>query len=56
VQFERLIQELTKAMPPAYVRVPRTGEMSRFLPVKDFDELAKRKPELEAVLKKRGLL
>jgi UTP--glucose-1-phosphate uridylyltransferase len=56
VQFERLLQELTCAMPAGYVRVPREGETSRFLPVKDFDELARRKTEIERVARTRGML
>lgn len=56
VQFERLLQELTAAMPAAYVTVPRDGARSRFLPVKDFDELAKRRADIEAVAKARGML
>jgi UTP--glucose-1-phosphate uridylyltransferase len=56
VQFERLLQELTAAMPAAFVRVPRDGVASRFLPVKDFDELAKRAPDIRAVAKARGML
>jgi UTP--glucose-1-phosphate uridylyltransferase len=35
IQFERLLQELTKALPAAYLRVPREGAAARFLPVKD---------------------
>jgi UTP--glucose-1-phosphate uridylyltransferase len=56
VQFERLLQELTAAMPAAYLRVPRDGAASRFLPVKDFDELAKRETEIRAVAKARGMV
>jgi UTP--glucose-1-phosphate uridylyltransferase len=56
VQFERLVQELTSAMPAAYVRVPREGAASRFLPVKDHDELARRAPEIRAVAGARGML
>jgi UTP--glucose-1-phosphate uridylyltransferase len=56
VQFERLLQELTAAMPAAYVTVPREGVGSRFLPVKDFEELAKRRPDIETVAKARGML
>lgn len=56
VQFERLIQELTKAMPAVYLRVPRDGEASRFLPVKDMPELERRRPEIEAVARSRGFL
>jgi UTP--glucose-1-phosphate uridylyltransferase len=49
VQFERLLQELTATLPAAYVRVPREGAASRFLPVKDYDELAKRRGDIRAV-------
>lgn len=56
IQFERLVQELTRALPAAYVRVPRDGVTSRFLPVKDPDELARRGPELSAVATSRGML
>ncbi|HEY1692886.1 MAG TPA: UTP--glucose-1-phosphate uridylyltransferase [Polyangiaceae bacterium] len=56
VQFERLLQELTAAMPAAYVRVPRDGVTARFLPVKDHDELARRREEIRAVAAARGML
>jgi UTP--glucose-1-phosphate uridylyltransferase len=56
VQFERLLQELTSAMRAAYVRVPREGVDARFLPVKDFDELAKRVHEIRMVAEARGML
>lgn len=56
IQFERLIQEITKAMPAAFLRVPRRGADSRFLPVKDDDELARRQHEIELVAHKRGML
>jgi UTP--glucose-1-phosphate uridylyltransferase len=56
VQFERLLQELTAAMPAGYVRVPRDGEAARFLPVKDFDELAKRAGDIRAMAEARGML
>jgi len=56
VQFERLLQELTAAMPATYVRVPRDGERARFLPVKDFDELARRQGEIRAVAKANGMV
>ena len=55
IQFERLLQELTAATPSAYVRVPRTTEASRFLPVKDFAELERRKEAIRAVLEHRGI-
>ncbi|MDP9035294.1 MAG: UTP--glucose-1-phosphate uridylyltransferase [Myxococcota bacterium] len=56
VQFERLIQELTAAMTAVYVRVPREGAVSRFLPVKDHDELNKRRDTIREVARQRGML
>jgi UTP--glucose-1-phosphate uridylyltransferase len=56
VQFERLVNEVTSALPTAYVHMPRTGVASRFLPVKDNDELALREPEILAVARARGIL
>jgi UTP--glucose-1-phosphate uridylyltransferase len=53
VQFERLLQELTRALDTVYVRVPRTGPESRFLPVKDPEELGRRRAEIRAVLDAR---
>jgi len=56
IQFERLINELTSHFDTTFVRVPREGEGSRFLPVKDNEELAARKGELELVARARGML
>ncbi|HEY2514380.1 MAG TPA: UTP--glucose-1-phosphate uridylyltransferase [Polyangiaceae bacterium] len=56
VQFERLLQEITSALDAAYVCVPRHGAAARFLPAKDFDELAKRKEHILAVARARGML
>ena len=56
VQFERLLQEITAQMPSAYLEVPREGAASRFLPVKDFDELAKRRANIEVVARARGMV
>ena len=56
IQFERLLQELTSALPSAYITVPREGKESRFLPVKDHDELAKRRANIEAVARARGMV
>ncbi len=55
VQFERLLQELTAAMPAAYVRVPREGVAARFLPVKDHEELARRRETIRQVALARGM-
>jgi UTP--glucose-1-phosphate uridylyltransferase len=56
IQFERLIQEITAHLPSTFVEVGRDGAESRFLPVKDFDELAKRRPTIEVVAKARGMV
>jgi UTP--glucose-1-phosphate uridylyltransferase len=55
IQFERLLQELTAATAATYIRVPRHGSSSRFLPVKDHDELGRRRAEIEAVARARGM-
>jgi UTP--glucose-1-phosphate uridylyltransferase len=54
VQFERLVNEITSALPTKYLHLPRTGADSRFLPVKDNEELAARVPEIEVVARARG--
>jgi UTP--glucose-1-phosphate uridylyltransferase len=56
IQFERLLQELTAALAATYIRVPRHGSSSRFLPVKDQDELGRRRGEIEAVARTRGMI
>jgi UTP--glucose-1-phosphate uridylyltransferase len=54
IQFERIVNEVTAELPTQYLHVPRTGPEARFLPVKDNDELAQRRPEIEAVARARG--
>lgn len=56
VQFERLLQELTAALPSTYIAVPRDGDGARFLPVKDMDELAARRSMIERVARARGMV
>ncbi|MGK4008537.1 UTP--glucose-1-phosphate uridylyltransferase [Sorangium sp. So ce1036] len=56
IQFERLLGEITAALEPRFLRVPREGLASRFLPVKDEAELERRRPEIEAIAKARGML
>jgi UTP--glucose-1-phosphate uridylyltransferase len=56
IQFERLIQEITASLPSTYLRVPRAGVDSRFLPVKDFDELALRRDDIRRVAETRGMV
>ena len=47
---------VTAALPAVYSRVPRDGVASRFLPVKDFDELARRRDDIRAVAEARGMM
>jgi UTP--glucose-1-phosphate uridylyltransferase len=56
IQFERLLGEITVGLDTRFVRVPREGERSRFLPVKDHAELERRRPELDVIAGVRGLL
>jgi UTP--glucose-1-phosphate uridylyltransferase len=56
LQFERLVNEVTFRLPSCFLRVPRSGVESRFLPVKDNEELAARRAENELVARNRGML
>ncbi|MEO6950411.1 MAG: UTP--glucose-1-phosphate uridylyltransferase [Polyangia bacterium] len=56
IQFERLVQELTAVLETRYVEVPREGDASRFLPVKDPAELERRRPVLLSALRARGFM
>ena len=51
IQFERLVGELTAFVPSAFVLVERDGPDGRFQPAKDPDELARRLPQIEAIVK-----
>jgi UTP--glucose-1-phosphate uridylyltransferase len=51
IQFERLVGELTAFVPSHFVEVPRT----RFLPVKDPEELELRRADIAALLRERGI-
>jgi UTP--glucose-1-phosphate uridylyltransferase len=48
IQFERLVGELTSVLDSRFLRVPREGPHSRFLPAKDWDELAVRRDQIAA--------
>ncbi len=48
LQFERLVGELTAFVPSHFILVEREGPDGRFLPVKDPEELARRRPLLAA--------
>jgi UTP--glucose-1-phosphate uridylyltransferase len=56
IQFERILGEITAALEPRFLRVPREGAASRFLPVKDVPELDRRRPEIELVAQERGMI
>ena len=56
IQLERLLQELTAHLPSAYLRVSRHGTDSRFEPIKDHDELARRRDAIRAIAAARGIL
>lgn len=56
VQFERLLGELTSALDTRFVKVPREGLASRFLPVKDGPELDARRPEIASIARDRGVI
>lgn len=56
VQFERLIGEVTSHLETRFLRVPRDGAASRFLPVKDYEELAARRDEMKLVARARGMV
>jgi UTP--glucose-1-phosphate uridylyltransferase len=56
VQFERLVGQLTAFLPSHFLEVPRSGPDGRFQPVKDPEELASRLPDIEHILRARGVL
>lgn len=56
IQFERLINELTSQLDTRYLHLPRTGPSSRFLPVKDNQELERRQGEITEVARDRGMI
>ncbi|HET6850584.1 MAG TPA: UTP--glucose-1-phosphate uridylyltransferase [Gaiellales bacterium] len=48
IQFERLVGELTSFMDSRFVRVPRDGDASRFLPAKSWEELERSRAQIAA--------
>lgn len=50
IQFERLIGELTWWHETRYLHVTREGAASRFLPIKEFDDLARHRDALAAMI------
>jgi UTP--glucose-1-phosphate uridylyltransferase len=56
IQFEHLVGELSAFLSCSCLQVQRDGAEGRFQPVKDPDELALRRPEIEAIMRARGVL
>ena len=56
IQFERLLGELTSYLDTQFLRLPREGAASRFLPVKDYEELEARQNEITLVARDRGMI
>jgi UTP--glucose-1-phosphate uridylyltransferase len=46
IQFERLVGELTSVLESRFLRVPRDGAESRFLPAKDWSELERQREQI----------
>ena len=53
IQLERLVGELTWWHPSRYVHVPRDGAESRFVPVKDADDLAGAQEQIAGIARER---
>lgn len=53
IQMERLVGELTWWHPSHYLHVPREGAASRFIPVKDIDDLRRARAQIATVLRDR---
>jgi len=56
IQFERLVGELTAFAPTLCLHVDREGADGRFQPVKDPEELTRRAPIIESMLRAREVL
>jgi len=56
IQFEHLVGELTAFLPTQCLHVDREGPDGRFQPVKDPEELERRAPRIESMLRGRGVL
>lgn len=55
IQRERLLGEITFHLDTVYIRVPRAGLASRFLPVKSPEELDARREDIARITADRGL-
>lgn len=55
VQFERLLGEISVGLRPRFVRVPREGADSRFMPIKSHADLAAAQAQLGAMMHARDV-
>jgi UTP--glucose-1-phosphate uridylyltransferase len=56
IQFERLLGEMTMAIEPRFLRVPRDGAGTRFLPCKDHKDLEAIRPIVSGIARTRGFV
>jgi len=56
VQFERLVGQLTEFLDATWLRVPRSGPESRFVPIKEPADLARDQDTLKALLSAQGVI
>ncbi len=56
IQFEHLVGELSAFLSCSCVEVARDGRDGRFQPAKDPEELERRRPEIEKILRARGVI
>jgi UTP--glucose-1-phosphate uridylyltransferase len=56
IQFEHLVGELSVHLSCVGLQVPRDGDTGRFQPVKDPAELELRRPQIETIMRARGVL
>ncbi len=56
IQFERLVGQLSAFLSCACMEVPRSGDDGRFQPVKDPEELERRRPDIERIMHARGVI
>ncbi|MFN3200126.1 MAG: UTP--glucose-1-phosphate uridylyltransferase [Bradymonadia bacterium] len=54
IQFERLVGQMTAFLPSAFVKVPREGETTRFVPVKSPEDLEQARAGLMSAWHTRG--
>ncbi|MGH8910994.1 MAG: UTP--glucose-1-phosphate uridylyltransferase [Acidimicrobiia bacterium] len=56
IQFERLVNEVASHLDTGFLRVPRRIPETRFLPIKDDEDLAEKRGDVEAVARDRGMI